>query len=157
MLCNLYCDFFELDFEAIYRAKWKNSDRFLTQSHTWHFVLCSHTVKFMCRPAVPGRGGGGALDFHLDGRVPLGGWKPDPVSNRSAHKKYTLSQYTLLNFYMHTLYWYGQTLYSAVYHHTFIKISCVPRAPSLVPRSQACHKHCGPARTVAGAEIVGLS
>ena len=25
-----------------------------------------------------------------------GGVKPDPVSNRSAHKKYTLSQYTLL-------------------------------------------------------------
>ena len=31
-----------------------------------------------------------------------GGWKPDPVSNRSAHKKYTLSQYTLLKtFHMH--------------------------------------------------------
>ena len=26
---------------------------------------------------------------------------------------------------MHTLYWYGRTLYSAVYHHTFIKICCV--------------------------------
>ena len=43
--------------------------------------------------------GGGALDSHLDGGgVPLGGggWKPEPVSNRSAHQKYTLSQYTLL-------------------------------------------------------------
>ena len=94
-----------------------------------------------------------------------GGWKPDPVSNRSAHKKYTLSQYTLLKtfIYMHTLwegegggesfaierwfkvrwYWYGRTLYSAVYHHTFIKICCVPHAPSLVPRSRTWHKHCG--------------
>ena len=42
-------------------------------------------------------GGGGALDFHLDGRGgAAGGRKPDPVSNRSARKKYTLSQYTLL-------------------------------------------------------------
>ena len=60
---------------------------------------------------------------------------------------------------------YGRTLYSAVYHHTFIKICCVrarrrwcqiagrdrgpvinivvPHAPSLVPRLRACHKHCG--------------
>ena len=43
------------------------------------------------------------------------------------------------NVHMHTLYWYGRTLYSAVYHHTFIKICCVR------------------ARTVAGAEIAGLS
>ena len=39
--------------------------------------------------------------------------------------------------------WYGRTLYSAVYHHTFINICCVPHAPSPVPRSRACHKHCG--------------
>ena len=32
---------------------------------------------------------------------------------------------------------------NAVYHPTFIKICCVPHAPSLVPRSRACHKHCG--------------
>ena len=44
---------------------------------------------------------------------------------------------------MHTLYWYGRTLYSTVYHHPFFKICCVSRAPSLVPRSRACHKHCG--------------
>ena len=32
-------------------------------------------------------GGGGALDSHLDGGGgAAGGWKPDPVSNRSAHK-----------------------------------------------------------------------
>ena len=41
-------------------------------------------------------GGGGALDFQLVGGVPLGGGgggdcKPDPVLNRSAHEKYTLS------------------------------------------------------------------
>ena len=40
---------------------------------------------------------------------------------------------------MHTLYWYGRTLYSAVYHHTFIK--------NLLR----------PVRAVAGAEIAGLS
>ena len=45
------------------------------------------------------RGGGGALDFHVDGGgggVPLGVEKPDPVAMRSVHKIYTLSQYTLL-------------------------------------------------------------
>ena len=41
---------------------------------------------------------------------------------------------------MHTLYWYGRTLYSAVYHHTFIQI--------ILLRS---------ARAVAGAEIARLS
>ena len=41
-----------------------------------------------------GRGGGGAA----------GGRKPDPVAMRSVHKKYTLSQYTLLKkIHMHTL------------------------------------------------------
>ena len=35
--------------------------------------------------------------------------------------------------------------------------SVASRAPSLVPRSRACHKHCGPARTAAGAAIAGLS
>ena len=39
-------------------------------------------------------GGGTRLSFGRGGGVPLGGRKP--VSNRSAHKKYTLSQYTLL-------------------------------------------------------------
>ena len=39
-------------------------------------------------------GGGGAA----------GGRKPDPVANRSVHKKYTLLQYTLLKkIHMHTL------------------------------------------------------
>ena len=60
-----------------------------------------------------GRGGGGAA----------GGRKPDPVAMRSVHKKYTLSQYTLLKI--------------------CICIPCRNIAPSLVPRSRACHKHCG--------------
>ena len=42
-------------------------------------------------------GGGGALDFHVDGGGgAAGGRKPDPVAMRSVHKIYTLSQYTLL-------------------------------------------------------------
>ena len=40
---------------------------------------------------------------------------------------------------MHSLYWYGRTLYSAVYYHTLIK--------NLLR----------PASTVDGAEIAGLS
>ena len=37
-------------------------------------------------------GGGGALDFQVDGGGGAAGvWKPDPVAMRSAHKKYTLS------------------------------------------------------------------
>ena len=48
-------------------------------------------------------GGGGAA----------GGRKPDPVAMRSVHKKYTLSQYTLLKM--------------------FICIPCRNIAPSLVP------------------------
>ena len=49
--------------------------------------------------------GGGALDFHVDGGGgAAGGRKPDPVAMRSVHKKYTLSQYTLLKKnHMHTL------------------------------------------------------
>ena len=41
-------------------------------------------------------GGGGHSTSQLDRGVPLGGSKPDPVILRSAHEKYTLSQYTLL-------------------------------------------------------------
>ena len=70
-----------------------------------------------------------ALDFHVDGGggVPLGlgGRKPEPVAMRSVHKKYTLSQYTLLKICI------------------LVCIPCRNIAPSLVPRSRACHKHCG--------------
>ena len=95
-----------------------------------------------------------------------GGWKPDPVSNRSAHKKYTLSHWYIFNsknFHMHTrrggesfaierwfkVRWYsgtnGLSILLCIHHHkkAFIKICCVPHTPSLVPRSRACHKHCG--------------
>ena len=62
-----------------------------------------------------GRGGGGGA---------AGGRKPDlSVAMRSVHKKYTLSQYTLLQI--------------------CICIPCRNIAPSLVPRSRACDKHCG--------------
>ena len=36
-------------------------------------------------------GGGGGTRLSTGRGVPLGGWKPDPVLNRSAHEKYTLS------------------------------------------------------------------
>ena len=47
---------------------------------------------------TPGGGGGGAPPYWRwvgDEDVPLGGGGGDPVSNRSARKKYTLSQYTV--------------------------------------------------------------
>ena len=39
---------------------------------------------------APG-GGGGGTRLSTGRGVPLGGRKPDPVLNRSAHEKYTLS------------------------------------------------------------------
>ena len=38
-----------------------------------------------------GGGGGGHSTFKWSGVPAAGGWKPDPVLNRSAHEKYTLS------------------------------------------------------------------
>ena len=69
----------------------------------WNDAKCNNKYSFICEielfgkysspPGPPPPPGGGGT--HLStGRG--GGWKPDPVSNRSAHKKYTLSQYTLL-------------------------------------------------------------
>ena len=40
---------------------------------------------------APGGGGGGGTRLSTGRGVPLGGWKSDPVLNRSAHEKYTLS------------------------------------------------------------------
>ena len=69
-------------------------------------------------------GGGGALDFHVDGGGgAAGGRKPDPVAMRSVHKIYTLSQYTLLK--------------------KIIYIPCRNIAPSLVPRSRPVIKNLG--------------
>ena len=56
------------------------------QHHTSCFA--NACTKFGLTP----RGGGGGGTRLSNGRgVPLGGWKPDPVLNRSAHEKYTLS------------------------------------------------------------------
>ena len=65
----------------------------LVSSHDW--VDC----------VAPPPRGRGVLGFHVDGGGgAAGGRKPDPVANRSVRKKYTLSQYTLLNnVHMHTL------------------------------------------------------
>ena len=92
-------------------------------------------------------GGGGAKNLNLS-------------QNRSAHKKYNLSQNTLLKLSYACIAVLVRTdfLFCCVSSYIHLKkICCVPRAPSLVPRSRACHKHCGPARTVAGAEIASLS
>ena len=68
-------------------------------------------------------GGGGALTSQLGRGCRWGmGWKPDPVSNRSAHQKYTLSQYTLLkNFHMHTL-WEGERVSRSSVDSRFVGI-----------------------------------
>ena len=101
---------------------------------SWSKRPCSHTAR------KTRRGGGGALDSHLDG----GGGENLTLSQTARRTKiHPVTIYLTKNFHMHTLYWYGRTVYSAVYHHTFIQICCVPYAPSLVLRSRACHKHCG--------------
>ena len=46
------------------------------------------------KPVHPGGGGGHSPLKWVGGAA--GGSKPDPVTNRSVHTKYTLSQYTLL-------------------------------------------------------------
>ena len=40
---------------------------------------------------IPPGGGGGGTRLSTGRGVPLGGWKPDPVLNRSAHENITLS------------------------------------------------------------------
>ena len=66
---------------------------------------CPHEV----HPSGPEGGGG----------VPLG-VKSGPCHKAlGAHtqKKHPVTIYLTKNVHMHTLYWYGRTLYSAVYHH----------------------------------------
>ena len=117
-------------------------------------------------PAPAPGGGGGHLHRTVTGtcRWGGGGGKTWPcLKPLGAQKIHPVTIYLTKNFHMHTLwegerggeefaierwfkvrwYWYGRTLYSPVYHHTFIKICCVLHAPLLVPRSWAWHKHCG--------------
>ena len=77
-------------------------------------------IVFWLSYLIISRGGGHSTLIwtpHAAGGGGGGGWKPDPVSNRSANTKKTCHN---KNFHMHTLYWYGRTLCSDVYHHTFI-------------------------------------
>ena len=78
----------------------------------------------------PGGGGGGGWHstFMWTGGGCRWGRKPDPVAMRSVHKKYTLSQYTLLK--------------------NFICIPCRNIAPSLVPDR-------GPVINIVGWEALG--
>ena len=105
---------------------------------------------------TPGGGGGGTrLSFGRGGAA--GGSKTWPcLKPLGAQEIHPVPIYLTKTFIcIVTLYWYGRTLYSAEYHHTFINICCVPRAllpdrgpvintvvphaPSLVPRSRACY------------------
>ena len=116
----------------------------------------TYNHSFLQRIVGP-RGGGGhsALIWTEGGGVPLGGRKPDPISNRSAHKKYTLSQYTLLK---RTLDGLSNPL--CIIIHSYKSVASrmlrrwcrdcrpvinimVPHAPLLVLRSWACHEHGG--------------
>ena len=136
---------------------------------------------------MPPGGGGTRLSFGRGGGGAAGGRKPDPVTNHSARKKYTLSQYTLLKLsYAYPVLVRTDSLFCkkytlSQYTCTLLKLSyaypvlvrtdslfcCVssyihknllrPARAVAGARSRACHKHCGPARTVAGAEIASLS
>ena len=67
----------------------------------------------------PGEGGGGALDSHFNGGDAGGGGgvKTAPcLKPLGAQKIHPVTIYLTKNFHMHTLYWYGRTFYSAVYH-----------------------------------------
>ena len=67
--------------------------------------FATDTKVFDPRGQTPPGGGGGGTRLSCGRGVPAAeGRKPDPVANRSVHKKYTLLQYTLLKkFIMHTL------------------------------------------------------
>ena len=104
----------------------------------------SISVLFVLLHVAPGGGGGGHSTLIWTTPRAAGGLKTGPcLKPLGALKIHPVTIYLTKNFHMHTLYRYGRTLYSAVYHHTFIQICCVPHARSLVPRSRACHKHCG--------------
>ena len=116
--------------------------------------------KVMCQQAHYERGteprGGGHSTLIWTGGGCRWGVKTWPCLKPLAHKKYTLSQYTFHNIPFICIPCTGTEglSHSAVYHHTFIKICCVPHAPSptrrwcrdrgpvinIVPRSRACHK-----------------
>ena len=114
---------------------------------TLYLVIIILSIISMYATLPRGGGGEGGTRLSFGRPVPLGGGggvKTSPcLKPLGAQKIHPVTIYLTKNFHMHTLYWYGRTLYSAVYHQTFIKICYVPHARSLVPRSRACHKHCG--------------
>ena len=75
-------------------------------------------------------------------------------------KKYTLSQYTLLKLsYAYPVLVRTDSLFCCVssYIHKNLLRPARAVAGARSRGSRACHKHCGPAHTVAGAEIASLS
>ena len=74
----------------------KNAPQWSKVTALFSFVLhpCLMAPRWKFPPSDPGGGGGGHLTLIWTGGA-AGGRKSDPASNRSAHKKYTLSQYTL--------------------------------------------------------------
>ena len=106
------------------------------------------------------RGEGHSTFIWTGGGGAAGGRKPDPVTNHSARKKYTLSQYTLLKLsYAYPVLVRTDSLFCCVssYIHKYLLRPARAVAGARSRGSRACHKQCGPARTVAGAEIAGLS
>ena len=107
-------------------GQWPPSPNGTRANHVSMFIIIACPCVWV-QVLVPGGGGGkGALTAQL-GRG--WGWKPDPVSNRSAHKNYTLSQYTLLKTCICipccNIAHLGRTLYSAVYIHVYHIYVCV--------------------------------
>ena len=85
-------------------------------------VLCNYHIWERDR----GGGGGGYSPLKWTG-VPLGG--ENLTLSQTARRTKNTPCHNIPNtksFYLHTLYWYRRTIYSAVYHHTFIKICCRP-------------------------------
>ena len=100
-------------------------------------------------PPPPG-GGGNSTFIWTGGGVPLG------VENLTLLQT-TLSQYTLQKLsYAYPVLVRTDSLFCCVSSYIHKNLLRPARAVAGA-RSRACHKLCGPARTVAGAEIAGLS
>ena len=139
------------------------------QDYTWHLLADCHTHHATAtrpRDCHVDPGGGGALDFHLDGGGGGCRWGVENLTlSQTARRtrKYTLSQYTLLKLsYAYPVLVRTDSLFccvSSYIHKNLLRppravaslvpdrgpviTIVVPHAPSLMPRSRACHKYCG--------------
>ena len=91
-----------------------------------------------------GGGGGTRLSFGRGCRWGVKTLTLSETARRTKNTPYRLSQYTILKTFICILYPVlvrTDSLFCCV--SSYIQSVCVPHAPSLVPRSWACHKHCG--------------